>query len=298
MIKKQTTFSIKDLENISGIKAHTIRIWEKRHNILIPDRTSTNIRLYNLDNLQKLLNVTYLYKSGYKISKLGNLTNNEIKKAVKAIASKKINKDYFLDELKFSMLTFDQFKFNETYDRLISETSIREMFLDIFIPLTEEIGLQWLSENITSSHEYFIKGLITRKLLINIEDINLVPSDSDKIYVLFLPDNEVHELGLLYLNYELIKGGNKTIYLGTSASKESLELLVSCYNNISFISYFTVAPTKIEVNMFLKEINKTILTKYDLNLIILGRNAQEASFRSKHIKVFNKIDDLLNKTIS
>ena len=298
MIKKQITFSIKDLENISGIKAHTIRIWEKRHNILIPDRTSTNIRLYNLDNLQKLLNVTYLYKSGYKISKLGNLTNNEIKKAVKAIASKKINKDYFLDELKFSMLTFDQFKFNETYDRLISETSIREMFLDIFIPLTEEIGLQWLSENITSSHEYFIKGLITRKLLINIEDINLVPSDSDKIYVLFLPDNEVHELGLLYLNYELIKGGNKTIYLGTSASKESLELLVSCYNNISFISYFTVAPTKIEVNMFLKEINKTILTKYDLNLIILGRNAQEASFRSKHIKVFNKIDDLLNKTIS
>tara|TARA_Y100000766_G_scaffold216636_1_gene188505 strand:- start:5910 stop:6806 length:897 start_codon:yes stop_codon:yes gene_type:complete len=298
LIKKQITFSIKDLENISGIKAHTIRIWEKRYNILIPNRTSTNIRLYNLDNLHKLLNVTYLYKSGYKISKLGNLTNNEIKQAIKAIASKKINKDYFLDELKFSMLTFDQFKFNETYDRLLSETSFREMFLDIFIPLTEEIGLQWLSENITPSHEYFIKGLIIRKLLISIEDIKPVPSNSDKIYVLFLPDNEVHELGLLYLNYELLKDGNQTIYLGTSASKESLELLVSCYDNISFISYFTIAPTKIEVNMFLREINQTILTKYDLNLILLGRNAQEASFKSKHIKVFNKIDDLLNKTIS
>lgn len=297
MKKKPTTFSIKDLENISGIKAHTIRIWEKRYNILIPNRTSTNIRLYNLDNLQKLLNVTFLYKSGYKISKLGSLTNEEIKQTVRTIAAKKVNKDYFLDELKFAMLTFDQFKFEQAYARLLSETSFREMFIDVFIPLLEDIGLQWLSDNITPSHEYFITGLIKRKLLINIEKIKPVFSEYDKIYVLFLPGNEVHELGLLYANYELLIKGNQTIYLGTSASKESLELIVSCYSNVSFVSYFTIAPTKFEVNTYLEEINQDILSKYQLNLSVLGRNAQEASFESKYISVFNKIDDLLNKTI-
>jgi len=295
--KRPTTFSIKDLENISGIKAHTIRIWEKRYNILIPNRTTTNIRLYNLDNLQKLLNVTFLYKSGYKISKLGKLTNNQIKQTVRLIAAKKVNKDFFLDELKMSMLTFDQLKFEQTYNRLLSETSFREMFLDVFIPLLEDIGLQWLSDNITPSHEYFITGLITRKLLINIENIKPFRSDSDKIYVLFLPDNEVHELGLLYANYELLRKGNQTIYLGASASKESLELIVSCYSDISFVSYFTIAPTKFEVNTYLIEINQNILSKYGLSLSILGRNAQEVTFKSDYIKVFNKIDDLLNKTI-
>lgn len=296
MNKRPTTFSIKDLENISGIKAHTIRIWEKRYNILIPNRTTTNIRLYNLNNLQKLLNVTFLYKSGYKISKLGKLTNNQIKQTIRIIAAKKVNKDLFLDELKMSMLTFDQFKFEQTYKRLLSETSFREMFIDVFIPLLEDIGLQWLSDNITPSHEYFITGLITRKLLINIESIKPVFSDSDKIYVLFLPDNEVHELGLLYSNYELLRKGNQTIYLGNSASIESLELIISCYSNVSFVSYFTIAPTKFEVNTYLQEINQNILSKYRLNLSVLGRNAQESTFKSEYIKVFNKIDDLLNKT--
>jgi len=295
--KRPTTFSIKDLENISGIKAHTIRIWEKRYNILIPNRTTTNIRLYNVDNLQKLLNVTFLYKSGYKISKLGKLTNSQIKQTVRLVAAKKVNKDFFLDELKISMLTFDQLKFEQTYKKLLSETSFREMFVDVFIPLLEDIGLQWLSDNITPSHEYFITGLIKRKLLINIESIKPFRSDSDKIYVLFLPDNEVHELGLLYANYELLRNGNRTIYLGGSASKESLELIVSCHSNISFVSYFTIAPTKFEVNTYLEEMNQNILLKHGLNLGVLGRNAQEVTFKSDFIKVFNKIDDLLNKTI-
>ena len=285
------------MENISGIKAHTIRIWEKRYNILIPNRTTTNIRLYNVDNLQKLLNVTFLYKSGYKISKLGKLTNSQIKQTVRLVAAKKVNKDFFLDELKISMLTFDQLKFEQTYKKLLSETSFREMFVDVFIPLLEDIGLQWLSDNITPSHEYFITGLIKRKLLINIESIKPFRSDSDKIYVLFLPDNEVHELGLLYANYELLRNGNRTIYLGGSASKESLELIVSCHSNISFVSYFTIAPTKFEVNTYLEEMNQNILLKHGLNLGVLGRNAQEVTFKSDFIKVFNKIDDLLNKTI-
>mgnify|MGYP005678993661 CR=1 FL=1 len=297
MIKRPTTFSIKDLENLSGIKAHTIRIWEKRYNILSPERTSTNIRMYNLQNLQKLLNITFLYNSGYKISKLGNLTNNQIKDYVKSLVVKKATKDYFLDELKLSMLTFDQFKFETTYNKLLSEMSFSEMFLEIFIPLLDYIGLQWLSDSITPSHEHFITSLIMQKLLINIERVNITRPEKKNIYVLFLPENEIHELGLLYANYVLLKEGYQTIYLGPSVPIDSLESIISCYSNVSFVSYFTVAPTKLEVNTYLEEMNHKILSKYKLNLNILGRNAQEATFKSPYLKVFNKIDNLLNKTI-
>ena len=297
MIKRPTTFSIKDLENLSGIKAHTIRIWEKRYNILSPERTSTNIRMYNLQNLQKLLNITFLYNSGYKISKLGNLTNNQIKNYVKSLVVKKATKDYFLDELKLSMLTFDQFKFETTYNKLLSEMSFSEMFLEIFIPLLDYIGLQWLSDSITPSHEHFITSLIMQKLLINIERVNITRPEKKNIYVLFLPENEIHELGLLYANYVLLKEGYQTIYLGPSVPIDSLESIISCYSNVSFVSYFTVAPTKLEVNTYLEEMNHKILSKYKLNLNILGRNAQEATFKSPYLKVFNKIDNLLNKTI-
>jgi methanogenic corrinoid protein MtbC1 len=195
------------------------------------------------------------------------------------------------------MLTFDQFKFETTYNKLLSEMSFSEMFLEIFIPLLDYIGLQWLSDSITPSHEHFITSLIMQKLLINIERVNITRPEKKNIYVLFLPENEIHELGLLYANYVLLKEGYQTIYLGPSVPIDSLESIISCYSNVSFVSYFTVAPTKLEVNTYLEEMNHKILSKYKLNLNILGRNAQEATFKSPYLKVFNKIDNLLNKTI-
>ena len=297
MNKILTTFSIKDLENLSGIKAHTIRIWEKRYNILSPERTTTNIRLYNLENLQKLLNVAFLYNSGLKISKLGKLSNDQIKQAVKDLAEKKADKNYFLDELKLSMFSYDQFKFEQTYNAMLSEISFREAFLDVFVPLLEFIGLQWLSDSITPSHEHFITSLVMQKLLINTERVQSIRPDKSKVYVLFLPDDEIHELGLMYVNYELSKAGHQTIYLGPSVPIGSLESIISCYSDVSFVSYFTVFPTKSEVDTYLEEIDNKILIKNNLTLSILGRNAREATFRSERIKVFNKVDDLLNKMI-
>mgnify|MGYP002849419554 FL=1 len=297
MNKIPTTFSIKDLENLSGIKAHTIRIWEKRYNILSPERTTTNIRLYNLENLQKLLNVAFLYNSGLKISKLGKLSNDQIKQAVKDLAEKKADKNYFLDELKLSMFSYDQFKFEQTYNAMLSEMSFREAFLDVFVPLLEFIGLQWLSDSITPSHEHFITSLVMQKLLINTERVQSVRPDKSKVYVLFLPDDEIHELGLMYVNYELSRAGHQTIYLGPRVPIGSLESIISCYQDVSFVSYFTVFPTKSEVNTYLEKIDKKILTKNNLTLSILGRNARESTFKSERIKVFNKVSDLLNKMV-
>ena len=297
MYKKPTTFSIKDLENLSGIKAHTIRMWEKRYNILVPERTTTNIRLYNFENLQKLLNITLLYNSGIKISKLGKLSSNQLKEAIQKLADKKCDKDYFLDELKLSMFSYDQFKFKQTYKTILEKMSFREAFLDIFIPFLEILCLQWLCKSISTSHEHFITSLITQKLLINIDLAQSIQPDKSEVYVLFLPDDEIHEMGLMYLNYELSKAGYQTIYLGPSVPLESLETVIAYYPDVSFISYFTVSPTKSEVNTYLEEIDKKVLSKNNLKLNILGRNAQAATLQFDRIKVFNNLSDLLNKLV-
>ena len=290
-----TTFSIKDLENLSGIKAHTIRIWEKRYDILVPERTDTNIRLYNLKNLQKLLNVTYLNNHGVKISKIAKMSEEEIKTAVKEHAGKNGDKYHFLDELKVAMLSYDQYKFEQTYNKIISEISFREMFLEVFIPMLEYIGIYWQSDSITPAHEHFISNLIMQKLLINIERVQQSQAQKDKVFALFLPENEIHELGLLYLNYELSLEGYQTIYLGSSVPMDNLLTVVNTFEEVNFVSYFTVSPVKDDVQNYLDTIEKEVLSKNKSKLFVLGRNAQYAERKGKYVKVFSRIDEFINK---
>ena len=160
----KNVFSIKDLENLSGIKAHTIRIWEKRYNILEPMRTDTNIRLYDLKNLQKLLNIVLLHDYGYKISRIAKYKEDEIPEIVNTIISKKSAKSHAIANFKMAMINFDQTLFFNTYDKLLSEKSFREVFFEVFIPLMNEIGLLWQTDTVTPAHEHFITYLIKQKL--------------------------------------------------------------------------------------------------------------------------------------
>ncbi|NNL33968.1 MAG: MerR family transcriptional regulator, partial [Flavobacteriaceae bacterium] len=213
----KTEFSIKDLENLSGIKAHTIRIWEKRYNLLHPNRSNTNIRSYNTENLQKLLNVAFLNKNGYKISKISNLKAEEIPGLVREIASNNSKEHHALNAFKMSMLNFDQVLFNTTFNNLLQESTFRDVFYNVFLALLEEIGLLWQTDTISPAHEHFISTLIKQKILINIEKVqNLEPQNRSSVYVLFLPDHEIHDIGLLFVNYELACKGHYCIYLGQS----------------------------------------------------------------------------------
>ena len=293
--KVNTVFSIKDLENLSGIKAHTIRIWEKRYQILSPDRTESNIRLYSIDNLQKLLNVTFLYNSGLKISKIANLSISEIQNMVNDLSSKNRGIDHFLDELKIAMFSYDQFKFELIYNRLVSEMSFRKVFLEVFLPLLEYIGFKWQTNSITHAHERFVSNLIHQKLLLNMEQVKQIkPSPSD-VYVLFLPDEEIHELGLLYIAYELEVEGKQVVYLGTGVSFDSLLSVLDCYPRAKFVSYFTVYPSEKEVNTYLKEIDYRVLSKNDSDLYVFGRVARNANYSKPRITLFNNTIEGLNK---
>jgi len=291
----KSVFSIKDLENLSGIKAHTIRIWEKRYNILEPMRSTTNIRNYDLSNLQKLLNIVLLHNYGYKISRIAEHSTEKIELLVREIISEKSSKNHAINAFKMAMINFDQALFFNTYNNLLSEKSFREIFYDVVIPLMNEIGLLWQSGTITPAQEHFISFLIKQKLLINTEKIQILePTRTDKVFVLYLPENEIHELGLMYLNYEILLNGYKSIYLGESVPIDSLKDMKKYFDNVIYISYLTVEPNKDLINDYLKEIAAEIITP-DAQVWLLGRMTQFVDVHQlpKAIKIFNSISDLV-----
>jgi MerR family transcriptional regulator, light-induced transcriptional regulator len=291
----KNTFSIKDLENLSGIKAHTIRIWEKRYNVLEPMRTDTNIRFYDLNALQKLLNITLLHDYGYKISKISKMPHEKIPELVRDIVSAKSAKSHAISSFKLAMMNFDQTLFFNTYDALLSEKSFREVFFEVFIPLMEEIGFLWQSDTITPAHEHFISYLIKLKLLTNTEKIQTQqPTKNNRLFVLYLPMNEIHELGLMYLNYDILLNGYKTIYLGESVPMESLKDLKKYFDNITYICYMTVEPEKANVNNYIKELKDQIL--YDTSeLWLIGRMTEyvDQKILNDKIRPFKTINELI-----
>jgi len=186
----QTVFSIKDLENLTGIKAHTIRIWEKRYNLLEPERSDTNIRSYNLGSLRKLLNINFLNTHNFKISKIAALEESDIAVKVREMSFLGNVEKHVFNAFKLSMLNFDQVLFYNTYNQLLEEKSFREIFYEIFVPIIQDLGLLWQTHTITPAHEHFITVNIRQKILIHIERLqSLNPRPDAKTFVLFLPLN-------------------------------------------------------------------------------------------------------------
>jgi DNA-binding transcriptional MerR regulator len=291
----KNVFSIKDLENFSGIKAHTIRIWEKRYNILEPMRTETNIRLYDLESLKKLLNITLLHDYGYKISKIATYPEDQIPMMVREIVSEKSAKTHAISDFKVAMMNFDQEYFFNIYDQLLSKKSFKEVFFQVFIPLMNEMGLLWQSRSISPAHEHFITYLIKQKLLVNTEKLQILkPTKTDKVFVLSLPMNEIHELGLMYLNYEILLNGYKTIYLGESMPIADLKDLKSHFDTIVYVSYLTVQPEQIQVNDYVERMI-TELSDKNTSLWFIGRMGQYISKDkiSERLSVFSSIDELV-----
>lgn len=294
----KSTFSIKDLENLSGIKAHTIRIWEKRYNLLKPNRTDTNIRYYTISSLQKLLNISYLNNNGYKISKIASLNPDQISLIVKETANKISENHYAVNDFKLSMLNFDLSLFQNTYNDLINKHSFREVFVKVFIPLLEEIGLLWQTDTITPAHEHFITELIKQKILVNTEGAiqNTKIKHKERTYVLFLPSNEIHELGLQYLNYELISNGYQSLYLGPSVPTDSLLDLLTFYKSITFVTSFTIRPLKEDIEKYIEYFTKSILNNKDTKLWITGTMSDyidSLNNLNTKIKTYKSVKDIV-----
>ena len=290
------TFGIRDLENLSGIKAHTLRIWEKRYSLLEPERTATNIRTYSLKSLQKLLNITLLYNNGYKISKIARIPEAELPIHVREMVSRSSTRSHAINAFKMAMINFDQSLFQKTFAALEQEKSFRDIFWDIFIPLLEELGLLWQTDTIGPAHEHFVTHLIKQKILLSTEKVQAeTPVTQDRVFVLFLPENEIHEIGLLFVNYELAYRGYRTIYLGQTIPIESLIDLKKYFEDPYFVSYFTVTPTPDDLKAYLETFENTLMTGTASHLWILGRQTMHLTDAelSDSFRVFQQIGDLL-----
>jgi DNA-binding transcriptional MerR regulator len=290
----QQDFTIKDLENISGIKAHTIRIWEKRYNLLEPKRTDTNIRYYSHENLQKILNVVLLSKNGYKISRIAKMSREEMLLQSREVAFGSNTNDAAINDFKLAMFQFDKVLFDKTYKNLLLKKQFQEIVKDIFIPFLNHIGLLWQTDTILPAHEHFVSNLIVQKIHANIELIAPIANDSSKTYVLFLPENEIHELGLLYLNYELLLKGNKTIYLGQNLPLDNLKCFFDNKEVLYFITSLTVQPYKTKIKDYFDQV-ENLLESSKHEFIAIGRKTSllKAKDYKSNISFYHSIADIL-----
>lgn len=219
-------YSIKELEQLSGIKAHTIRIWEKRHKLIDPSRTPTNIRFYSDQDLKKIINVSLLNNHGYKISKIADMTVDEMNRRVLELSELKNDISIHIDQLVLAMIDMEEEGFEKTLNTLILRYGFEKTITEIVYPFLEKIGLLWQTQNITPAHEHFMSNLIRQKLMVAIDGLPL-PARGGKKILLFLPEGELHELGLLFYHYLTRKAGWRTYYLGQNVPHSDL---VSVYN--------------------------------------------------------------------
>lgn len=252
-------FQIRDLEEFSGVKAHTIRIWEKRYGLLAPDRTGTNIRTYSLDELKAILNVAYLNQKGYKISKIAALSAADRERLVNEVAGERMEGSDVLNSLKLAMLSFDEVLFDSVSSKYRDAHGFRSLVEQVYVPLLEQIGLLWQSNSICPAQEHFVSNLIRHKIIIATGALPLNSAAKDRVFVLYLPENEIHELGLLYMDYLLRSNGERTVYLGQSVPVSDLEQVVSKFrSDIVLVTMLMANPPAAEIPAFLRGLREML----------------------------------------
>ena len=215
-------YSIKDLEKVTGIKAHTIRIWEKRYGIVKPLRSDTNIRSYSDEDLRKLLNISLLNRRGIKISKLAKMTVQDIEEQVIDLAQQTEDSDSKIESLLMAMIDLDEERFLKSLNLSIRAYGFEDTFINILSPFLKKAGVLWMAGTISPAEEHFVSNLIRQKLIAEIDNlIHNVKSDS-KRFLLFLPEGEMHELGLLFTSYLIQKNGHEVLYFGQSTPLNSV----------------------------------------------------------------------------
>jgi len=208
-------YSINDLEKLCGIKAHTIRIWEKRYDIIQPKRTETNIRYYLDEDLQKVLNISLLNRNGIKISKIAKMSDEEIQREVSKFTEVSATEDDKMDALMFAMLELNEYKFTKILDHNIREQGYEATMNDIIYPFMDKLSMMWIAGSITGAHENFVASLIRRKTIIAIDEVSGNYDPAKPTFLIYLPKEESHELSLLFLHFLLKKIGATVINLGT-----------------------------------------------------------------------------------
>ncbi len=268
-------FTIKDLENFSGIKAHTLRIWEQRYNFIKPGRTHTNIRYYSSDDLKKVLNIALLNKYGFKVSQIDRMLPDQIHETILELDDEEAIRERLINNLVKEMIDLDMPRFEKIIVGQIAEKGIEQTLLQIIFPFLERIGLLWETGQIHPAQEHLVVNIIRQKLIVAIET-TVSPIRGGKRFLLFLPEGEHQELGLLFMYYILKSQGADAIYLGANAPLKDVEYIVKLKKPDVALIHLTCSHCRFNLEKFIQSVEPRF-TK--ILTIISGEPAEH--FRKK-----------------
>lgn len=285
-------YSIKDLEKLCGIKAHTIRIWEQRYGIVKPERTSTNIRYYQDEDLKRLLNISLLNKNGLKISKIANMSEKEIAEKVAAISEVDFDHGTQLDALTISMIEMDEYKFDRIISTNIQQLGFEQTMLQVIYPFLDKLGVLWLTGSINPVQENFISCLIRQKIISAIDKEPVAMGDRVKKFLIYLPEGETQELSLLFMQYLLKARKNKVLYLGTSISINDLIDACTIHKPDFIFTMITETYSKKPVQKYVDQLS----TVFENSTILLsGYQVAVQNVQSEgNVVVVKSLNDTIN----
>jgi len=263
-------FTIRDLENLSGIKAHTIRIWEQRYSFLKPQRSKTNIRFYCNEELKTILNIALLNKYGYKISQIDKMSPTEVREKIITLSQAEAYQERLINELLHHMVDLDMESFEEVLDAYIRSRGIDKAISYLVFPFLDKIGILWMTNHINVAQEHLVSNVIRQKLIVGIESV-VSHLSVEKTVLLFLPEGEHHELGLLYTYYLLKSRGIKVLYLGSNVPLKDLEFVATSKKPDYLYTHLTCLPGRFSFDKFLTYMQQRL---YEFPLVISGQLAQ------------------------
>lgn len=287
-------YSIKDLERLTGVKAHTIRIWEQRYSLLVPDRTDTNIRLYNDKELMVLLNISLLIKHGGKISHIAKLRNEEIIERIQEMVQQPRSTSEFFDAQTDSLIK-SMIDLNEVqFEKVISTSSLKYGFeqtmLNILIPFLQKIGIMWRVGESNIFQEHFVTNIIRKKILAAVDGYSVDSNPGADDYLLYLPEGELHEIGLLFSNYILKVRGKRVIYLGQMVPMDDVISYCNKYTPKFVLTFFTAAYSLDSIYSYLDELSLQI---GDTNILLAGAQTRDITIRWKNVSLLTSVNDLI-----
>lgn len=285
------SFSIRDIENLSGIKAHTLRIWEQRYRVIVPKRKESLHRYFDNDDLKKILRISYLYHNGYRISKIAALSDDDIRKRTVTEIERDTPPSLIVNQLLEAGIDFNEQRFEEIFLRTVDKLGFEKTVLEVAYPYLERIGLLWLSDEAIPAQEHFTSNIISRKMMMMIDALPGVITENTTSVVLFTPEKEYHEMPLLLMHYLLKKSGCNVFYAGTNVPKNVLQEI--CNERKITHLYFEIITNlnHFSLNDYVTDLAESFPAQ---QIVMAGPLTREVTVEKRSLRLIRSLDEMIS----
>ena len=282
-------FTIRDIENLCGIKAHTLRIWEQRYKLFVAKRKQSQHRIYDNDDLKELLRISFLYHNGHKISKIAELSPGEIQQLVESSCIKEDNQEIFVHQLTEAGVDFDKEKFEKLVNCIVLRLGLEKAIINIFYPFLQRIGLLWMTNNVIPAQEHFVSHIIRKKIILATDGLE-VDNKAAAAIVVFAPIGEYHEIPLLTANYLFRKYNNRTIYFGANVSSDSLKYYLDTQPASYLYAHLITNFKNDELGNSIAELCKLFPEK---KILVSGPGCRYIEKYPANLRILHSVDELI-----